>query len=677
MKICITCKVEKELTEFSNKRNQCKCCKNEQRKCKHGKFKCKKCIKEKENEKNEIKKMEKEDNIIKNVKLCTNCNIEKTINDFYKKHGRCKDCYNNSRKCIHDIYIERCEECIKEKKENIDKKIKICTKCNIEQGISEFRKDRNICKTCNNKSKECEHNIRKEYCINCPGGGSALCIHKIRKSRCKECNPKEIKIKKIIKKDNDINKLKTCLNCNIEKELIYFHKNHEMCIKCFNNLKKCKHNLCIKDCKECIKLKNKMCISENCNKLSSFNYKEEKKALYCSLHKLKNMINIYSKNCIFENCNIKPSFNYENEKQLLYCSTHKLENMVDIKNKKCEFENCKIIPIFNYENKKNAKYCNEHKKENMVDIKNKKCIFENCNKHALYNFENQIIALYCNDHKENNMIDIKSKRCKFENCKKFPNFNYLGEKNKLYCNEHKLENMVNIHSKICIFENCNIQSTFNYKEEKKALYCSLHKSKDMINVVNKLCKGQNGLCDLRVSNKKLRGYCSYCFFHTFPDEPITRNYKTKENSVVNFIKEEFKQYDITCNKLIQDGCTKRRPDILFDFGEKVIIIEIDENQYRDYDTTCEQERLNNLIEDINYRNLILIKFNPDYYKLGVKHINSPWKLNKNNGLLEIINKKEWNKRLNTLKEVLENIIKEDIIELFKIIPLFYDEIISL
>ena len=407
MKTCITCNIEKELSEYYGHKNSCKNCVNEKRKCKHGKFKCKKCIEEK---KLSIENEEKEEQINEEIKLCTNCNIEKKISDFYKNHGRCKECYNISRKCEHNIYIESCEEC-----KNIGKceihslkkcmecnTLKICINCNIEKNINEFRKNRNDCKKCEKIKNKCEHNIRKEYCLDCIDGGSALCIHKIRKSRCKECE-------------------------------------------------------------------------------------DGGSAL--------------------------------------------------------------------------------------------------CKQHGKYKFT----CIECN-----------------------PN-------------------------------------------------------------VSLRCKGQEGLCTTLATVKKLRGYCAYCFFFTFPDEPITRNYKTKENSVTDYIKEKFKKYDIIFDKTIQGGCSKKRPDILFHFGDKVIIVEVDENQHKNYDTTCEKVRVNNLLEDINYRNLVLIKFNPDYYKLGLKQINSPWKMNNKNGILEIINKKEWNKRLNTLQETINHYINNDITELFTMINLFYDE----
>lgn len=55
----------------------------------------------------------------------------------------------------------------------------------------------------------------------------------------------------------------------------------------------------------------------------------------------------------------------------------------------------------------------------------------------------------------------------------------------------------------------------------------------MINVTSNLCKTY--LCYTRVS-EKYEGYCLYCFINMFPEKPVSRNYKTKEYAVVEYIK---------------------------------------------------------------------------------------------------------------------------------------------
>ena len=77
-----------------------------------------------------------------------------------------------------------------------------------------------------------------------------------------------------------------------------------------------------------------------CNKRPTYNYKDEKKGIYCKEHKKIGMVDIKHKLCIENGCNIRANFNYEGEKKGLYCKKHSLENMIDITNTKCKEEGC-------------------------------------------------------------------------------------------------------------------------------------------------------------------------------------------------------------------------------------------------------------------------------------------------------------------------------------------------
>ena len=81
---------------------------------------------------------------------------------------------------------------------------------------------------------------------------------------------------------------------------------------------------------------------------------------------------------------------------------------------------------------------------------------------------------------------------------------------------------------------------------------------------SQLCKSE--LCETRVSNKKYKGYCLFCFIHLFPDEPNSRNYKTKEKDVVDRITKRYTNFTWFADKKVQDGCSRRRPDLLLDMG---------------------------------------------------------------------------------------------------------------
>ena len=73
----------------------------------------------------------------------------------------------------------------------------------------------------------------------------------------------------------------------------------------------------------------------------------------------------------------------------------------------------------------------------------------------------------------------------------------------------------------------------------------------------------------------------------FKDHEIVRNYKNKERAVANFVSNMDETKDLTWvhDKMIEGGCSKRRPDLLVDMGSHVVIVEVDEQQHADYDTT--------------------------------------------------------------------------------------------
>ena len=276
----------------------------------------------------------------------------------------------------------------------------------------------------------------------------------------------------------------------------------------------------------------------------------------------------------------------------------------------------------------------------------KTCIHPNCKKHSSFNKEGETKPIYCSEHKKDGMVNVRCKICIHPNCKTQPTYNYEGETKRLYCYKHKKEGMVDVKSKTCIHPNCKTRPYYNNEGKTKGLYCFKHKNEGMVNVVSKTCKSE--WCSTQCQ-KKYDGYCAYCYMHLFPDKPMARNYKTKEHSVVEFVLKYFPNFDWVSDKKVQDGCSKRRPDLLLDLGYQVLIIEVDENQHNTkYDCSCENKRLMELSKDCDHRPIIFIRFNPDIYYKGKKKISSCWKIN-GNGICVINNKKDWEHRLNSLK----------------------------
>jgi hypothetical protein len=421
---------------------------------------------------------------------------------------------------------------------------------------------------------------------------------------------------------------------------------------------------------------DKTCENENCsNKRATFGFPNEKPK-YCNSHYLDGMVNLAARRCKGVNgikCYVTPIYNLPTETKGLYCITHKSEDMINVTGKRCEEPNCKVIAQFNVKGEKYGRFCSKHKLDGMIDIKHSRCEFVDCNLSPCYKFKNDTHCRFCSKHKLDGMIDGKHRKCIEEGCNTSPSYNYADGELPLYCFQHKLEDMVDIKHELCNSEGCNLRPMFNYSCETKGVFCNSHKLDNMEDVVNKQCLSE--WCNTRKPSNKYEGYCLFCYIHLFPDKPVTRNYKTKEKSVVDFVLNNFPNFSWVSDKKIQDGCSRRRPDLLLDLGYQVIIIEVDENQHINYDCSCENKRLMEISQDIGHRPIIFIRFNPDsYINKNNQLIKSCWRANQN-GIFIITkdNNKEWNNRLDILKNQIEYWSNNETNKTIEVIHLFYDK----
>jgi len=327
---------------------------------------------------------------------------------------------------------------------------------------------------------------------------------------------------------------------------------------------------------------------------------------------------------------------------------------------------CTKEASYNYKNEKKRLYCHDHKKEGMISLKSIPCL--KCNKSPVFNFKGSK-RLYCFDHKEIGMVNVKDKPCIFEDCELLPSYNYESEKKPIYCEKHKKDDMVNIYSKKC--EKCTKQAMYNI-EGGKPKYCSNHMTDNMTNVLHKKCK--TPLCGILLHSTK-NDYCSRCSKLMYPDLTHNNNYKTKESAIVDFIKNVYQNYSWKFDKIIDGGCSKKRPDIFLDMGDYILIIEIDEDQHKNYDCSCENKRIMQIFNDLGCRNMTIIRFNPDAY---INHknekIESCW--TNNNGKLILKKENEWYQRLFVLSNTLDLILNNKSSKEVDIIHLYYNGFIE-
>ena len=376
--------------------------------------------------------------------------------------------------------------------------------------------------------------------------------------------------------------------------------------------------------------------------------------------------------CIGEGCTKQPNYNTYGETKALYCSVHKKQGMVNVNTPNCIAFSCKTRPTFNKNGETKGLYCYVHKKQGMVNVNSKRCSENGCYTRPNFNTEGETKPLYCYVHKKQGMVDVRSPRCIEIGCYTIPIYNTYGETKALYCSVHKKQGMVNIKSKRCIGEGCTKQPNYNTEGQTKPLYCSVHKKEGMVDVKNKSCKSD--WC-FKIVQKKYDGYCLYCFMNLFPDKPVSRNYKTKEYSVVEYVKTHFSDVDWIADKIVNGGCSRRRPDLLLDLGYQIVIIEVDENQHTNYDCSCENKRLMELSQDLGHRPIVFIRFNPDEYDKDGENITSCWGQDKKGiCVVKKSKKKEWEERLLCLKQQIDYWINPENVtnKTIECVQLYYD-----
>jgi len=152
---------------------------------------------------------------------------------------------------------------------------------------------------------------------------------------------------------------------------------------------------------------------------------------------------------------------------------------------------------------------------------------------------------------------------------------------------------------------------------------------------------------ISVVGSKWNPYCFRCYCVLNPDAVIPRKYKLKEHHVVDKLKENFQEkFTMRFDKIVEGGCSRRRPDVAIDFGSHCLMIEIDENKHTNY--SCEEKRMVELYEDVGFRKIVFLRFNPDRYKDGSTVYPSPFRYSRA-GILHL-EEIEFNRRMDQLMD---------------------------
>jgi hypothetical protein len=431
---------------------------------------------------------------------------------------------------------------------------------------------------------------------------------------------------------------------------------------------------------EMVNVKHRHCLHPGCITIPNFNIAGRKDAKYCKTHALPNMVDIINKRCMHPGCNTQSSFNIIGSNTPMYCQSHALSGMVNVKHKTCAYFKCNIRPTYNTVGSKTPMYCKQHALPEMVNVVSKFCVNQGCYIRPTYNTVGSKIPMYCKQHALPEMVNVVSKFCVNQGCYIHPTYNSVGSKTPMYCKQHALPDMINVVSNVCINPGCNIRPNYNIIGSKKALYCKTHALAGMIDIKNKICKypectarilygipgkpptncakhretgmlqRPNGKCisckapaiygiklkprhcethkvdeDVNLTERE----CISCGLLYVLDkdnrcencnpESFARAALAKQNALMTYLDVHGHPGTTLDDRIIDGGvCGKERPDRVIDLGDKIIVIECDENQHRERACSCEQARMVNIAQSFGGVPVYFIRWNPDNYKTEKK-----------------------------------------------------------
>jgi len=429
------------------------------------------------------------------------------------------------------------------------------------------------------------------------------------------------------------------------------------------------------------------------------------------------LIDVISRTCHAEGCRTRPAFAKPGQTRGQYCAVHKTEEMIDVINRTCQAEGCRTGPAFAKPGQTRGQYCAVHKTEEMIDVISRTCQAEECRKRPAFAKPGDTRGQYCAVHALDNMINVSKKMtvCIMEGCRDVPLFNFKG-KRPIYCQIHQQIEMINLE----VSKKCAICQDVPLCQFQGLFYCQLHyPDRKAISKLNRedlldttcsecqdtpLCKLNDHLYCLKhypdpdairkLNREDQRLTCSqcpepplcrlngdlYCQEH-YPDlvaiSMLNKECKYCDLGQTDYVCQDCrtrrhrKEWDVVCQlrrmipgkRPIHDSnrpvkeCSRRRPDLFYDCGTHVVIVEVDENQHRDYQPLCECARISEIVGSIGGQPITIIRYNPD----KILNRDQPHRVSKEmrlNLLVEIVRKE-----LNLVP------IKFEV----KLIQLFYDQ----
>jgi hypothetical protein len=134
-------------------------------------------------------------------------------------------------------------------------------------------------------------------------------------------------------------------------------------------------------------------------------------------------------------------------------------------------------------------------------------------------------------------------------------------------------------------------------------HCETHKTQDEMNLVERAC-ASCGLIYILDNNDK----CEMCNPESWATARLA-----KQNALMDYL-DVRNLNGLSTDTTIDSGlCGKERPDRVYDFTDKIVVLECDEHQHRERACVCEQTRMINIGQSFGGTPVYFIRWNPDDY----------------------------------------------------------------
>jgi hypothetical protein len=217
------------------------------------------------------------------------------------------------------------------------------------------------------------------------------------------------------------------------------------------------------------------------------------------------------------------------------------------------------------------------------------------------------------------MVNVKHTKCEYEGCQTIASYGIPGRKIS-HCFPHRQKGMIRRPNAKCCHSKCKEMAIWGTNWVPK--HCEAHKTPEDKNLVERPCASCGLMYVLDDSNK-----CEYCNPESFEISRLA-----KQNALMSYLDNRGLSGESTDKKIDNGICGTERPDRVYDLGDKILVLECDENQHQDRACLCEQTRMVNIGQSFGGIPVYFIRFNPDDYSPENDRKN-PEELNKRYKLL--------------------------------------------